>query len=251
MAEVGEDVFGATSDAVYDFDLCYSVLHNFRRDTPEVFVPRLRRWLHEQAYAEVPDLVRMRHVESHDSLRSGLWYGADAQRALVALATWIHGMPLVYHEMEDGNYDAYRRIFHVRHAMAELNAGAADYLSVTAPDGVFACLRTGQRPVAASTAWSDDYAWDTAPKGAERASIALVNLNGKPVRGAVSVPAAALPEGLRATNDFSEAANCADVIVMGVPSHGFRGVLQELAKELHEPRDLLGRAGPVLGAERE
>lgn len=41
-----------------------------------------------------------------------------------------------------------------------------------------------------------------------------------------------LPDNLRATTDFSEAANCADVIVMGVPSHGFRGVLQELAKEL-------------------
>ncbi|HEX5142534.1 MAG TPA: NAD(P)H-dependent glycerol-3-phosphate dehydrogenase [Mycobacterium sp.] len=42
----------------------------------------------------------------------------------------------------------------------------------------------------------------------------------------------ALPESLRATTDFTEAANCADVIVMGVPSHGFRGVLTELAKEL-------------------
>ncbi len=41
-----------------------------------------------------------------------------------------------------------------------------------------------------------------------------------------------LPESLRATNDFSEAANTADVIVMGVPSHGFRSVLGELAKEL-------------------
>ncbi|WNG88447.1 NAD(P)H-dependent glycerol-3-phosphate dehydrogenase [Mycobacterium sp. ITM-2016-00317] len=37
---------------------------------------------------------------------------------------------------------------------------------------------------------------------------------------------------LRATTDFSEAAECADVIVMGVPSHGFRGVLTELATQL-------------------
>src|SRR6202051_3716671 len=37
---------------------------------------------------------------------------------------------------------------------------------------------------------------------------------------------------LRATTDFAEAARCADVVVMGVPSHGFRGVLTELAKEL-------------------
>jgi glycerol-3-phosphate dehydrogenase (NAD(P)+) len=41
-----------------------------------------------------------------------------------------------------------------------------------------------------------------------------------------------LSETLRATTDFSEAANRADVVVMGVPSHGFRKVLMELASEL-------------------
>src|SRR3954453_17773820 len=40
-----------------------------------------------------------------------------------------------------------------------------------------------------------------------------------------------LPETLRPTTDFNEAANCADVVVMGVPSHGFRGVLAELSKQ--------------------
>src|SRR5712671_5845798 len=41
-----------------------------------------------------------------------------------------------------------------------------------------------------------------------------------------------LSDTLHATTDFAEAANCADVVVMGVPSHGFRGVLTELTKEL-------------------
>src|ERR1700679_3100232 len=41
-----------------------------------------------------------------------------------------------------------------------------------------------------------------------------------------------LSESLRATTDFAEAARTADVVVMGVPSHGFRGVLTELASEL-------------------
>ena len=41
-----------------------------------------------------------------------------------------------------------------------------------------------------------------------------------------------LSENLRATTDFSEAAHAADVVVMGVPSHGFREVLTELAAEL-------------------
>ena len=38
-----------------------------------------------------------------------------------------------------------------------------------------------------------------------------------------------LSETLRATTDFTEAANCADVVVMGVPSHGFRSALDDLA----------------------
>jgi glycerol-3-phosphate dehydrogenase (NAD(P)+) len=41
-----------------------------------------------------------------------------------------------------------------------------------------------------------------------------------------------LSESLRATTDFAEAAQTADVVVMGVPSHGFRDVLTELATEL-------------------
>ena len=41
-----------------------------------------------------------------------------------------------------------------------------------------------------------------------------------------------LSDSLRATTDFAEAAQSADVVVMGVPSHGFRGVLTELATEL-------------------
>src|ERR1700751_610581 len=42
----------------------------------------------------------------------------------------------------------------------------------------------------------------------------------------------ALSNTLRATTDFAEAADRADVVVMGVPSHGFRNVLTELASQL-------------------
>ena len=43
-----------------------------------------------------------------------------------------------------------------------------------------------------------------------------------------------LSETLRATTDFAEAADRADVVVIGVPSHGFRNVLTELASELRQ-----------------
>ncbi len=197
LAEVGASIHGTVSDATYDFSLCYEVLHDFRQVPAGVFVPRLRRWLHEQQCAEVPDLVRMRHLESHDSLRSGLWYGARPQRALLALLSWIHGIPMVYHEMEDGHFDVYRQIFHLRSHVAELNCGAADYLSVGAPEGVFACLRTGAVPQEGAPAWHTDYAWDTTPETPERASVVLVNLASRTVAGGVSLPLECLPETLR------------------------------------------------------
>jgi len=197
LAEVGASVHGVVSDSTYDFKLCYQVLHDLRKEPAAVFVPRLRRWLHEQQYSEVPDLVRMRHLESHDSLRSELWYGARPERALMALISWIHGIPMVYHEMEDGHMDYFRRIFHVRNHVAELNTGTADYLSVQAPEGIFAALRTGKLPAKDGPAWHDDYRWDTTPKGEDRASVVLINLQGIPVQGVVSVPSWALPEPLR------------------------------------------------------
>ena len=53
-----------------------------------------------------------------------------------------------------------------------------------------------------------------------------------PQHRSTSATRSQLSPTLQATTDFSEAADCADVIVMGVPSHGFRGVLEQLAKEL-------------------
>lgn len=43
------------------------------------------------------------------------------------------------------------------------------------------------------------------------------------------LPDVSLPSNLRATGDLEEALTGAEIIVMGVPSHGFRGVLKEAA----------------------
>ena len=46
------------------------------------------------------------------------------------------------------------------------------------------------------------------------------------------LPGIALPPALRATRDMAEAVAGADVLVMGVPSHSFRGVLEEARRHL-------------------
>ena len=46
------------------------------------------------------------------------------------------------------------------------------------------------------------------------------------------LPGAALPESLRAVKTVQEAADGIDVLVVGVPSHGFRGVLEQVKPHL-------------------
>ena len=56
------------------------------------------------------------------------------------------------------------------------------------------------------------------------------------------LPGFDLPEGLVATSDLEEAVRGADVLVMAVPSHGFREVTKELSPFV---RPLLGQRVPV------
>lgn len=177
LAEVQGSVYGAVGDAVYDFTGCYQAFQDLRKLPAEQFVPQLRRWLHEQQYAETPDLLRMRHIESHDSLRAELWYGIRPMRAMMALSAWIHGLPLVYHEMENGHEAAFRRIFAIRRQVIELSRGTADYLAVETPPAVFACLRSDER----------------------QAAVALINLAAEAIDATVAVPQSRLPGEVRAT----------------------------------------------------
>ena len=70
-------------------------------------------------------------------------YGHAATTALFALTAFIEGFPLVLQELEDGRFEAVRRILRIRRAVPELMRGTGDYECVEAPDGVFACLREG------------------------------------------------------------------------------------------------------------
>lgn len=145
LAESNSDVQGAVCDAIYDFDFCYNILHGLRKQPAAEFVHDLRQWLHEQAAAGPDGLLRLRHIESHDSLRSQLWYGLEPQRALMALSAFIPGIPLVYDECENGSRHEFQTMFRLRREFPELNGGSADYLSVPTPPGVFACLRQKDR----------------------------------------------------------------------------------------------------------
>src|SRR5438876_8843735 len=62
--------------------------------------------------------------------------------------------------------------------------------------------------------------WARSPEVAEE-----INRRGRNSRYVGDIP---LTDGLRATDSLAQAVHDADVLVVGVPSHGFRGVLDQV-----------------------
>ena len=224
LAETGSNVFGSISDCLYDFTFCYDMMQGLRKRNPETFAEDLRRWLHEQQCTDLPGQIRLRHIESHDSLRAEYWYGPDGMRRAMAISAWIPGIPMVYQDMEDGHGYFFKKVFKIRNSLVEMGDGDADYLAVTAAtpnNGLFAVLRTANQ----SDNPPEQYAWDkgTGP----RASIAVVTIgNERPV--AISFPISKLPEPLRnqkkvfelMTGQYATVQHQGDNILLSIPHDG-------------------------------
>ena len=162
-ATLGESMFASSalvSDSIYDFGPNLVWFYRFTDTDLDVCVRNIRRYLHEQQTAMAPDALLMHYEENHDSLQSSLMHGRAGADALFAMTAWIKGYPLVYQEGEDGCFETWRRVLRIRRGVDELTHGSCDYESVTAPYGVFACLRAGR----------------------EGKSLVLVNFNGRRVR---------------------------------------------------------------------
>ena len=142
LAEANPSYCSVTCDTIHDQLLCHAYFHWFNDHPVADVVGWLSQWLEDQRNAFVPGTVWMRYPESHDAYPCDNVWGRAAANALMAFSAWIEGFPLVMNESEDGAFEAYRRIFAIRKALPELTRGSADYLSVKAPPGVFACRRS-------------------------------------------------------------------------------------------------------------
>jgi glycosidase len=167
LAEVESTRQLAACDARYDFAFCYTLCRSWNRMEAGPFVSAIEEYLEEQRLCEPRGVVRLRHIESHDSLRSQGWYGVNGLRAMYALSAWIDGMPMIYQGMEDGHAFALAEINRIRRERPELSRGEAFYRAVHCDTpGVFTCLRQ-----------LDD-----------RTSVVVINFNREPVQAQLSWP---------------------------------------------------------------
>ena len=167
LGEVESARHEEVTDAVYDFGFCYNLCRQWNALDAGPYVSALQDYLEEQKLAEPRGAMRLRHVESHDSLRAQGWYGVRGMRAMYALSAWIDGIPMIYQGMEDGHGFALAEINRIRRERPELARGEAFYRAVRcdAP-GVFTCLR----------------------KLGERNSVVVINFNREPVRATLDWP---------------------------------------------------------------
>ncbi|MFC1717498.1 alpha-amylase family glycosyl hydrolase [Candidatus Poribacteria bacterium] len=142
LAEVQSTRHQPFSDMMFDFSFL-NLCHKWQQESPAEFAAHLQEYLAEQELVEPQGAIWLRLIESHDSLRSQLWYGVSGMRAMYALSAWIDGVPMIYQEMDKGHGFELRRINDIRGSRPELSQGKADYRAVQCDTpGVFTCLRT-------------------------------------------------------------------------------------------------------------
>ncbi len=167
LAECESTRHEAVADAVYDFGFCYNLCRQWNVLEAGPYVSALQDYLEEQKLAGPRGVLRLRHVESHDSLRAQGWYGVRGLRAMYALSAWIDGIPMIYQGMEDGHGPALAEINRLRSERPELTRGEAFYRAVRCDvRGVFTCLR----------------------KLGDRSSVVVINFNREPVQAKLDWP---------------------------------------------------------------
>lgn len=174
LAEVSVMPYSQAADIIYDTTICYYHLRNLMiNTTPENFTQGLSRWLEQLRYSEHRDKLRMRYVESHDSLRARGYLGVGATNAATALTMFIDGVPMIYHDSDIGMGVFLKKIIGIRNALPELRRGEAEYsaVCVSAPE-VLHCLR----------------------RLGNDASLALINFSPEAIPLKISIPRQALPE---------------------------------------------------------
>jgi glycosidase len=177
----GANIFSRVADLTYDAQFYFLMVDlDARRASPDEWASAFQQFLHDQQLTLPPGALKMRFISNHDTVswtfqkqRPMPRYGLQRMRALLALCALVEGVPMLYQGDEDpavyggqgpGSVEFLEGIYHLRKELPALRQGQADYATVRATRGVFACLR----------------------EVPSQAVLVLVSLNPEPVESVVS-----------------------------------------------------------------
>lgn len=155
----GANIYYRVSDLTYDAQLYFAMSDLLdRKAPPEEWARTFQTFLHDQQTTLPPGALKMRWISNHDTVS---WtfqkkrpldaYGVDRMRALQAMCALVEGVPMLYQGDENpavyggkgpSSIDFLRKIYAERKSQPAIREGKADYDSIQATGGVFACLRS-------------------------------------------------------------------------------------------------------------
>ena len=118
----------------------------------------MAEWLEMRRLVLPNGLIRVHHLDSHDSQMYGKEaFGVDGARLLFAWSSFMDGGVMNYVGAEKGSEDFYRRVLELRESTPAMRAGSCDYLALRpSSDRVFAPLwRSGEGMAIPLFAFSD------------------------------------------------------------------------------------------------
>jgi glycosidase len=179
----GANIFYRVADLTYDAQFYFLMADlQSRTATPAQWAAALQTFLHDQQLTLPPGALKMRWISNHDTVswtfqkqRPQRCYGLERMRALLAVCALIEGVPMLYQGDEDpaiyggegpSSVEFLARLYALRKELPAIGEGTADYQSVQASEGVFACLR----------------------RSAQQEALVLVSLNPQAVESTIRVP---------------------------------------------------------------
>ena len=145
----------------------------------------LKRLFYDEHLAFPPGYLIARFITNHDMTRDYgrpiIRFGPGLANALMSIAAFVDGVPLIYQGQEIGVGETLRAIFEVRKAVPQLIHGVPLYQATQASPGVFSFARVSE----------------------EGYAVPVVNLNEYPLEAEIDVSDLTLPEGVWARDVVS------------------------------------------------
>lgn len=138
----------------------------------------LKRLLHDEYLAFAPGYLFARFITNHDMTRDYgrpiVRFGPGMANALMSIAAFIDGIPLIYQGQEIGVGETLKKIFETRKALPQLVHGVPLYQATKASPGVFSFARLSE----------------------EGYAVPIVNLNAHPLEAEIDVSDLPLSENV-------------------------------------------------------
>lgn len=174
LAEVRSSVYMTEADIIYDLSFSEYTLNLLMERNIEDFSRGISARFSEQYHTDIPETLRLRHIDSHDTQNLRGLLGLPAWKALHSLLAALPGVPMILHGSERLQLPWLAKLMEVRRKIPALRRGTTEFSAIgNLPGEIFSIYRQYEK----------------------QAAVLLVNFSGQQLSMSPVYPAAAIACG--------------------------------------------------------